>query len=149
MIYGIQNTQEHGTWPAAGEAGASGRPGGELGRDAFLQLLVTQLRYQDPINPLDGRDMVAQLAQFAALERLSEVADGFARLEAALEEVGSADARQQALALLGRTVRLAGGAGGIVAALTLVDGAPVLSLEDGTTFRLEDVVEVLREVPVP
>jgi flagellar basal-body rod modification protein FlgD len=57
----------------AGAAGATnifGKPGGELGKDEFLQLLVTQLRYQDPLNPMQAEDFAAQLAQFSSLEQL-------------------------------------------------------------------------------
>ncbi|MCL2016028.1 MAG: hypothetical protein FWG68_07245 [Defluviitaleaceae bacterium] len=42
---------------------------GELDRDAFLQLLVTQMQHQDPLNPMDDRDFLAQMAQFSALEQ--------------------------------------------------------------------------------
>jgi flagellar basal-body rod modification protein FlgD len=42
---------------------------GELDRDAFLNLLITQMRHQDPLNPMDDRDFVAQMAQFSALEQ--------------------------------------------------------------------------------
>ena len=34
-------------------------PGGKLGKNEFLKLLVTQLRYQDPMNPLQGEQMAA------------------------------------------------------------------------------------------
>lgn len=42
--------------------------GGQLGKDEFLHLLVTQLRYQDPLEPVKNEAMIAQLAQFSALE---------------------------------------------------------------------------------
>ncbi len=41
-----------------------------LGRDEFLKLLVSQLKNQDPLNPMDGKDMAAQLAQFSTVEQL-------------------------------------------------------------------------------
>lgn len=41
-----------------------------LGREAFLQLLATQLQYQDPLNPIDSTEFVAQLAQFSELEQM-------------------------------------------------------------------------------
>ena len=48
-------------------------PGGELGKDEFLNLLVTQLSYQDPLNPMDSTESIAQLAQFSALEQMQNV----------------------------------------------------------------------------
>jgi flagellar basal-body rod modification protein FlgD len=51
------------------------QPGGELGKDEFLQLLVSQLRNQDPLNPSDPKDFAAQLAQFSSLEQLLNIND--------------------------------------------------------------------------
>ncbi|MDF2612686.1 MAG: flagellar hook capping protein [Clostridia bacterium] len=45
-----------------------------LDKDAFMNLLVTQMKYQDPLNPMDNQQMMAQLAQFSALEQMSNVA---------------------------------------------------------------------------
>ena len=45
----------------------------EMGKDAFLELLVTQLQYQDPLNPMDSTAFTAQLAQFSSLEQLNNV----------------------------------------------------------------------------
>ena len=44
-----------------------------LDKDAFLQLLVTQMQYQDPLDPQDNSEYVAQLAQFSALEQMTNV----------------------------------------------------------------------------
>ena len=44
-----------------------------LGKDDFLQMLVTQLKNQDPLNPMDGTDFVAQLATFSSLEQLTNM----------------------------------------------------------------------------
>lgn len=45
-----------------------------LGKDAFLQLLVAQMKYQDPLEPQDNSSFVAELAQFSALEQMTNVA---------------------------------------------------------------------------
>ena len=48
-------------------------PTKSLGEDAFLQLLVTQLKNQDPTQPQDSSQFVAQLAQFTSLEKLTSM----------------------------------------------------------------------------
>lgn len=45
----------------------------ELGKDAFLRLLTTQLVHQDPTAPQDNGQMIAQLAQFSTLEQLTQI----------------------------------------------------------------------------
>ncbi len=45
----------------------------ELGKDQFFEMLVAQLKYQDPLNPMDGANFSAQLAQFTSLEQLSNI----------------------------------------------------------------------------
>jgi flagellar basal-body rod modification protein FlgD len=47
-----------------------------LGRDEFLQLLITKLRHQDPLKPVTDEDFVAQLAQFSTLEQMNQISEG-------------------------------------------------------------------------
>ena len=44
-----------------------------LDKDSFLELLVTQMKYQDPLNPMDNSEMAAQLAQFSQVEALNNI----------------------------------------------------------------------------
>jgi len=60
----------------------------ELGRDAFLKLLVTQLEHQDPMKPQADTEFIAQLAQFSSLESLQQMQ---ATLESIKLAVGGAD----------------------------------------------------------
>ena|SRR5699024_766325 len=45
-------------------------PSGDLGKDEFLKLLVAQLQNQDPLNPMEDRDFIAQMSTFSSLEQL-------------------------------------------------------------------------------
>jgi flagellar basal-body rod modification protein FlgD len=55
----------------------------QMGRDAFLRLLTTQLAHQDPTAPQDNGEMIAQLAQFSSLEQLTQI-------QLTLEAIGTA-----------------------------------------------------------
>lgn len=51
-----------------------------LGQDAFMKLLTTQLRYQDPTKPQNDTEFIAQLAQFSSLEKLTQIAQSLETL---------------------------------------------------------------------
>ncbi|MFD0671734.1 flagellar hook capping FlgD N-terminal domain-containing protein [Cohnella sp. GCM10027633] len=60
-------------WPyysASNVQAAARQPVKELGKDQFLQILVTQLRNQDPMQPLQDKEFIAQMAQFSSLEQM-------------------------------------------------------------------------------
>jgi len=58
-------------------------------KNMFLQLLVAQMRYQDPSNPTDSSQFLAQSAQFTALEKMQDVADQTAALLASQVSFGA------------------------------------------------------------
>ncbi|MFC5381509.1 flagellar hook assembly protein FlgD [Aquipuribacter nitratireducens] len=113
--------QPQSTAPTAGD---------ELGKDAFLKLLVAQLRYQDPLNPAEGAEFIAQTAQFTQVEKLQEVADATAGSYALQQRWGAA-------AAVGADVTFLAADGvpatGTVVAAVLTGDEPVLKVKTGTT----------------
>ena len=66
-------------------APAAPRSKAEIQQNQFLQLLVAQLKGQNPLNPLDGSEFVAQLAQFSSLEQLTYISDSLDNIQKLLE----------------------------------------------------------------
>src|SRR5437763_9799598 len=67
-------TQRSTVASAAGTASAqAAQPGGAMGKDEFMKLLITQMKNQDPMNPMQGDQMASQLAQFSSLEQLTNI----------------------------------------------------------------------------
>src|SRR5919106_1371327 len=69
------------TSPVAGVGGAAGAPAtstvtrtDQMGKDVFLQLLVAQMRYQDPNSPASTTEFMSQTATFTQVEKLEEIA---------------------------------------------------------------------------
>jgi flagellar basal-body rod modification protein FlgD len=64
-----------GPTPPPDPTASASLPMDQLGQDTFLKLMVAQLRNQDPMNPQDSAEFLAQTAQFTSLEKLGTVAD--------------------------------------------------------------------------
>ncbi len=75
-----------------------------VGKDEFLTMLVTQLQYQDPLNPMEGTEFTAQLAQFSSLEQLTNVNDNLNYLQLYQASLNNA----QAVNFIGKTVKASG-----------------------------------------
>ena len=91
---------------AAAKESAATAPvaGGNLGKNEFLKLLVAQLKNQDPMNPSNGQELAAQLAQFSSLEQLTQIGETLGSNGAQLDGVISSVNASGAQAMLGKTV---------------------------------------------
>ncbi|MEW6227799.1 MAG: flagellar hook capping FlgD N-terminal domain-containing protein [Bacillota bacterium] len=95
----------------------------ELGKDDFLKLLLTELRYQNAFKPVDDREMLAQMAQFSTLEQMQN-------LTLAVEGLAKMQDAMNAAALIGKTVTAAAGDDevitGVVSSVRFEDGIAYL-----------------------
>lgn len=111
----------------------------QLGPSAFLSLLTTQLSNQDPLKPMDDTQSVAQLAQFSALQASDNLQSSFANFQSNFAVLQSA-------ALVGKSVTVnttdasgnSSSLSGTVAYVSVVNGAPQVSLEDSNGNVLTD-----------
>ncbi len=110
-------------------------PSTSLSMQDFLNVLLTQLTYQDPLKPMDNDQFMSQIAQFTALEQTQEMNTGIQQLlanQAALQSVG----------LIGRTVDVTTSSGsvtGTVTALSLSGTSPTLTINTTTGDTLSSI----------
>lgn len=116
-----------------------------LGQDAFLQLLVTQLQNQDPLQPQDNSQMIAQLAQFSSLEQMTNVSQTDTQVLSSIQSLESVTSMAFAHQLLGTNVSVDDGSGnqvsGTVSAITMAQGQPQVVV-NGTAYAMSQVVQM-------
>ena len=127
---------------ALAESGSGLPANAGIGQEDFLRILLAQLRFQDPLKPVDNQAFVAQLAQFSSLEIGRQQSEK-------VEQLLGMEAADQAVALIGKTVEVRSAQGSTVGSVTAISfrtGEPRLTLTaNGTTLTdigLADVVLV-------
>ncbi|MCL4766648.1 MAG: flagellar hook assembly protein FlgD [Hyphomicrobiaceae bacterium] len=126
------------TASTAAEADASSKlpSRSSLDYDAFLRLLIAQMQNQDPTDPMDSAQYVAQLATFSSVEQA-------VKTNAKLDALMTALSLSQADGIIGRTVSSAdGGTTGQVTGLRIVSAGAVAVLADGRELPLGPGVTV-------
>ena len=116
---------------AASSSSATTSSGSTLNQADFLQLLVAQMKYQDPTNPQSDTDMAAQLAQFTSLQQTTQSSSSLAML--------------QANSLVGSTVTVQvdtnDSASGVVSGVVLSNGTPQITI-NGANYSLNQVTSI-------
>jgi flagellar basal-body rod modification protein FlgD len=109
-----------------------------LSQDDFLKLLVVQMKSQDPLNPKQDTEFIAQMTQFSALEQSKAMQKDIAGLRGDQELL-------QADALIGRSVTLHDGkvlvAPGVVSSVDVVDGTPKIVV-NGKQYLMSQVLSI-------
>jgi len=126
-----------------------------MGKEDFLQLLITQLRYQDPFEPVQNSEFVAQLAQFSSLEQMENLNQSFQDQSTLIQSLNN----NMAASLVGREVAVGSESfavedGGVPdVACYLTEGAKSVTVQirdDGgllvRSFTLSDVAQGLTAV---
>ena len=118
-----------------------------MGQTEFLNLLVTQMRNQDPLKPVSDTEFIAQMAQFTSLEQTKE-------MSADLQHLRQSYNLTQGTALMGKPVKVATGekenqifTNGIVTDLKVNKDGDVSVILNGQTYDLDSVIEVHSETP--
>ena len=94
----------------------------QLGKGDFLKLLITQLSNQDPTNPMENTEFIAQMAQFSSLEQMTNMNESFGRMASMINS-------SQAATTIGKTVEIDAGdttTRGVVEATTMGQNPQVL-----------------------
>src|SRR5210317_754089 len=96
-------TNEINTSASGGTLLAGGKSN-VMGKDDFLNLLITQLQNQDPLKPTDSTEFTAQLAQFSSLEQLGNVNENLKQLQDFQASINNS----QAVSLIGKEITATG-----------------------------------------
>ena len=123
-------------------------PKQELGKNDFLELLLKQLAYQDPLAPMEDREFIAQMAQFSSLEQITAMSQSFTNLSSTLSRdfarIADLISGNEAASALGKTVELAIGDGksiqGVVRSIT--KGGDPQIMVNGYYYNWSQVTEV-------
>lgn len=106
-----------------------------LGESDFLMLLVTELMNQDPLEPMDDREFIAQMAQIQTMNETADFNENIATLQ-----------MLQSASLVGRGVEAIGPLGervlGIVTEVRFVNSQPRIVVNGETVVHLEDILRI-------
>jgi flagellar basal-body rod modification protein FlgD len=112
--------------------------GGALGKDTFLKLLAAQLQHQNPLNPTDDQQFLAQMAQMSTVEQVTNLAQG-------QQEATRSQQMTEAVSLIGRTVTWQdqnGPHSAVVDSVQAGANGPTVTAGDQTGLSPADLVEV-------
>jgi flagellar basal-body rod modification protein FlgD len=102
--------------------------GSALGKDQFLKILITQLKYQDPMQPMQDREFIAQMAQFSSLEQMMNMGSELKLMRQSLGIASSLIGQQVTWKTFDSTGMTTGERTGIVDAIVMKDGIQLVKV---------------------
>jgi len=120
--------------------GANTDPASQLGESAFLTLLAAELQYQNPLQPMDNTQFVAELAQFSQLSAVTQQTSTLNQILSAL--TGGGNSLVQASQLIGKTVTTQNGQSGQVTAVNSGSQGLSLDVQGVGTVSVSDITGV-------
>ncbi|MDO8330492.1 MAG: flagellar hook capping FlgD N-terminal domain-containing protein [Fluviicoccus sp.] len=107
-----------------------------LNQEDFIKLFMTELSFQDPLEPINNREFLAQMAQFANLEQARVTNEN-------MDSLVTLNATAQSLSLLGKQVEAGSNTGnsfiGTITAISFAGGAPVLTIKQADGSVITDI----------
>ena len=117
-----------------------------MGKDDFLKLLVTELKNQDPMSPMDNKDFIAQMASFSSLEQMNNVATSVNDLHDTFASLTQQSLVSQGAALIGKQVTGLDADGksisGVVDSVNFPLNGPITLQIGSLTLNLNSVTKV-------
>ncbi|WP_096550662.1 flagellar hook assembly protein FlgD [Ureibacillus thermosphaericus] len=126
-----------------------------LGKDDFLKILITQLQHQDPTNPVEDKEFIAQMAQFSTLEQMQNMTK-------AMEDLLESQLQTQLMAytsFIGQEVKwheitdkldekgkpMINEGQGVIVEIKFKNGMPLFILDDGKEITVGNISSILKK----
>ncbi len=149
-------TYDYDTYTASKSSSTTSTSSDYISKDTFLKLLVTQMQYQDPLDPMDNGEYLSQLAQFSALEQMTEVASSLTKVNTLIENMDTSVLVGQLTSMIGKTVQWtttnSDGSTttqeGTAKSVSISDGSPSLMVETEITDSSGNKTTALTKVNI-
>ena len=126
----------------------------QLNEYDFLKILASELQNQDPTNPVDNKDFIAQLAQFSTLEMMQNMSTSFESLDQSMKTFIQDQSQAKQATLLSQTASLIGKRitaeadgnqiEGVVDSVSVKDSIPYLII-DGESVPVSSITQILSQ----
>ncbi|MGE0200051.1 MAG: flagellar hook assembly protein FlgD [Candidatus Melainabacteria bacterium] len=141
------NQMQNNTNKVNYETGRNNLGSNRLDKNAFMQLLLTQLKYQDPLEPVDNAQFLQQQAMMSQVESMDELNKNFSRATE-ISQASTMVGKYVAIQVPNQATGLMDTITGPVSSVSITDNGTALSV-NGTNYPLSMVSQIYAEDPTP